>query len=134
MAAAWLLALVALPVASVPASAQTEIWSATLTVDATTFPTTAVGYLEGFAGALSDTDFVRDGTTYKVFDIYEHPKGAFFFVLDAGLADTCGLVLELDNLELKFRDVEVVGGGTEPPTITLGCRPPWVGPTTSRSR
>ena len=110
MAAAWLLALVALPVASVPASAQTEIWSATLTVDATTFPTTAVGYLEGFAGALSDTDFVRDGTTYKVFDIYEHPKGAFFFVLDAGLADTCGLVLELDNLELKFRDAEVVEG------------------------
>ena len=110
MAAAWLLALVALPVASVPASAQTEIWSATLTVDATALPTSAVGYLEGFAGALSDTDFVRDGTTYKVFDIYEHPKGAFFFVLDAGLADTCGLVLELDNLELKFRDVEVVGG------------------------
>ena len=94
-----------------PASAQTEIWSATLTVDATTLPTTAVGYLDGTIGTLSDTEFVRDGTTYKVFDIYERPKGAFFFVLDAGLADTCGLVLELDNLELKFRDAEVVGGG-----------------------
>ena len=110
MVAAWLLALVALPVASVPASAQTEIWSATLTVDATTLPTTAVGYIGGTIGTLSDTEFVRDGTTHKVFDIYERPQGAFFFVLDAGLADTCGLVLELDNLELKFRDVEVVGG------------------------
>ena len=35
------LPLVALPVASVPASAQTEIWSATLTVDAFT---NAAGY------------------------------------------------------------------------------------------
>ena len=109
MAAAWLLALVALPVASVPASAQTEIWSATLTVDATT--TNAAGYAaSGLLGTLSDTDFVRDGTTYEVTGINEDPeRGIFIFILDVALADTCGLVLELDNLELKFRDAGTFG-------------------------
>ena len=86
-----------------PASAQTEIWSATLTVEAAFF--NAVGYSKNFFGTLSDTDFVRDGTSYEVLDFYEDPdRGIFNFNLDAGLADTCGLVLELDNLELKFRD------------------------------
>ena len=114
MAAAWLLALAALPVAPVPASAQTEIWSATLTVEVTTALPTSVGFREGLFGALSDTDFVREGATYRVFDIFYYQQtGSFLlFGLDAGLADTCGLVLELDNLELKFRDAEALGGTT----------------------
>ena len=111
MAAAWLVAFAALPVAPLPASAQTEIWSATLTVDATN--ATTVGYSEGFFGTLSDTDFVRDGTTYKVVNLFHIlPSDEFNFSLDAGLADTCGLVLELDNLELKFRDAEISEGGS----------------------
>ena len=112
MAAVWLLALAALPVAPVPASAQTEIWSATLTVEVTTALPISVGYGEGFFGALSDTDFVREGATYRVFDFFYYQHGSFIFSLDAGLADTCGLVLELDNLELKFRDAEALGGTT----------------------
>ena len=100
------------PVAPVPASAQTEIWSATLTVEVTTALPISVGYGEGFFGALSDTDFVREGATYRVFDIFYYQHGSFIFSLDAGLADTCGLVLELDNLELKFRDAEALGGTT----------------------
>ena len=115
MAAAWLLALAALPVAPVPASAQTEIWSATLTVEVTTALPISVGYSKGFFGALSGTDFVREGATYRVFDIFYYQQTGLFsldflFSLDAGLADTCGLVLELDNLELKFRDAEDLGG------------------------
>ena len=109
-AAAWLLALVALPVASGPVSAQTEIWSATLTVDAAS--ANAVGYVEGFFGTLSDTDFVRDGTTHDVIEIYENrvvDGGRFVFVLDPALADTCGLVLELDDSKLNFRDMSAAG-------------------------
>ena len=91
-----------------PASAQTEIWSATLTVD--TAIANSVGYVEGFVGTLSDTDFDRDGTTYEVVDLHENPlQDLFAFVLAPALADTCGLVLELDDLELKFRDTTATG-------------------------
>ena len=130
VAVAWLLALATLPFAPVPALAQTEIWSGTLTVD--TSYATAVGYLKELAGTLSDTDFSRDGTTYEVVDVYENPLsvGAFVFALDAALADTCGLVLELDDLELKFRDA-VSGSG--PPGYEYIWAPSSLGWTNNQS-
>ena len=91
---------------------QTEIWSTTLTVEVGTFAPTTVGY-NSFHGALSDTDFVQDGTTYEVLSLFEFPQHSFHLVLTSGLADTCGLVLELDNLELKFRDAETYEGSSE---------------------
>ena len=126
MAAAWLLALVALPVAPVPASAQTEIWAATLTVDATTFPTTAVGYLEGFIGTLSDTDFVRDGTTHRVTDFSYVPEGGLLdFGLATALEDTCGLVLKAGAAEFKFRDVHGEISGVDHLYRWLTPSPGW---------
>ena len=76
------------------AQAQTEIWSATLTVGtfAVTMDTTFVGYSDGNRGPtidqgqLSDTDFEHNGVTYTVNGLYT-VSGDLQLVLDKGLPD-----------------------------------------------
>ena len=72
VAVAWLLALATLPFAPVPASAQTEIWSTTLTAGtaaggAIGYIEGAIGYIEEKTGVLGSTTFELDDTTYRVF-------------------------------------------------------------------
>ena len=103
MAVAWLLALATLPFAPVPASAQTEIWSTTLT--AGTAAGGAIGYIEEKTGVLGSTTFELDDTTYRVFALATGIlAGLLSLELYSAIADIGGLALQLNDNEYRLGD------------------------------
>ena len=121
LAAAALLALSALFAAPMPASAQSDIWSATMTVGSLTrnSPTNSrIGYGEMFPsnpayGSLSDTTFAIDGTDYTVRLLAYGagaPAGLKLFLTDAVPE---GLVLHLGDSSFDFSDATETPAGTD---------------------
>ena len=103
VAVAWLLALATLPFAPVPASAQTEIWSTTLT--AGTAAGGAIGYIEEKTGVLGSTTFELDDTTYRVFALATGIlTGLLSLELYSAIADIGGLALQLNDNEYRLGD------------------------------
>ena len=114
-AAVALLALFALFAAPMPASAQSDIWSATMTVGSLTrdsATTSRIGYGEAFNpnpayGSLSDTTFATGGTDYTVRLLAygsASPAGLKLFLTDRVPE---GLVLHLGDSSFDFSDATI---------------------------
>ena len=113
LAATFLLAFAALFVLSVPAAAQTTIWSATLnpivTFSGTPEPLGCDNTSDNtrrcsHSNRLSDDDFTDDGTDYAVIKFVSESDGDLIFKLDTGAtAATQGLTLVIDAEEFVLK-------------------------------
>ena len=111
--AAWLLlTFAALFVLSVPAAAQTTIWSATLTAKNLGFgdrgcdnSATQAGRRCSNSNTLSDDEFTDDGTGYAVTALYVTSSGNLILSLDtAATTATQGLTLMIGGNSYAFAD------------------------------
>ena len=114
--AACLLALVSL--AAPGAQAQTEIWSATLTPQATTTGGRTIGcsnssssvHLCSNTSALTDDDFTYNSTNYRVTRIaLQTSPGLVSIFIDPAFTPSGTVVLMLDTTSLKFSEGDVSG-------------------------
>ena len=103
---------------ALPASAQTCIWSSTVTVESTGIGGgTLVGYNSDgtSSGSSTSTTFTFGSTEYTVTEVHNNPNtGEVVIVLDpfAHLATTAGWTLQIGSHELDFSKAERLASGT----------------------
>ena len=120
LAATFLLAFAALFVLSVPAAAQTTIWSATLnpivTFSGTPEPLGCDNTSDNTrkcsnSNKLSDDDFTDDATDYSVVKFVSESDGDLIFKLDTGAtAATQGLTLVIDDEQFVLKEADRING------------------------
>ena len=112
-----LLAATALLALAVPAQAQTEVWSATLTPGDLT--SGLLGCLDvpsahcSSTAILSDDDFTHDSTDYTVFGLILETDGSFSFRVDTTITtETATLTLVVGSTSLVLADATPQTGST----------------------